>query len=86
MPRRVSKDSNTKVTIKIPRNLYNRLQEIIKGSGFDSVTDFTVFVLRDLAAMGSTKHIDSTKKQDTGSLTEEEIQAVRKRLQTLGYF
>ena len=39
-----------KVTIKIPRALYNRIKSIIEDSGFDSVTDFVVYVLRDFAA------------------------------------
>ena len=41
---------DTRVTIKIPRPLYNHLK-IIKGNlGFNSVTDFTVYVLRNIAA------------------------------------
>ena len=37
------------VTLKIPRPLYNRLAELISGTGFRSVTEFSVYVLRDLA-------------------------------------
>jgi len=39
-----------KVTIKIPRPLYTRIQELIEGSGFNSATDFIVYVLRDLVS------------------------------------
>jgi|YNPNPStandDraft_1061719.scaffolds.fasta_scaffold71081_1 hypothetical protein len=85
MPKNVRRSSTAKVTIKIPRNLYNRLKEIIENSGFDSVTDFTVFVLRDLAAMSPSRQRDRDRR-DQDSLTEEEIQAVRKRLKSLGYF
>ncbi len=46
-----------KVTVKIPRPLYERIQKVIADSGFSSPTDFIVFVLRDLvgdrAAAGS---------------------------------
>ena len=49
----------SKVTIKIPRALYRRLKEILDGSGFDSVTDFIVYVLRDIA---SSKGIKSTQQ------------------------
>ena len=85
MPKRVPKDSRSKVTIKIPRNLYNRLQEVIKDSGFDSVTDFAVYVLRDLAsAEAPQQRIHLSPDHD--SLTEEEIKAVRRRLKNLGYF
>lgn len=67
---------NNKVTIKIPRQLYNRLQKIVEDSGFNSVTDFTVYVLRDLA---------SSTSSDNEQLTEKEIATIRKRLKSLGY-
>jgi hypothetical protein len=37
------------VTLKIPRPLYDRLGLLIEGTGFRSVTEFVLFVLRDLA-------------------------------------
>ncbi|MFT7075631.1 MAG: Arc/MetJ-type ribon-helix-helix transcriptional regulator, partial [Planctomycetota bacterium] len=37
-----------KVTVKIPRPLYRKIQQVVDGSGFSSPTDFIVFVLRDL--------------------------------------
>lgn len=37
-----------KVTIKIPRPLYNKLKVAIQETGFDSVTDFVVFCMRDI--------------------------------------
>ena len=42
----------SKVTVKIPRPLYRKIQQVVDGSGFNSPTDFIVFVLRDL--MGET--------------------------------
>ena len=67
---------NNKVTIKIPRQLYNNLQLIIKDSGFDSVTDFVVYILRDLVA---------TKGHKDEPLSPEDIERVKKRLRDLGY-
>jgi len=67
----------SKVTIKIPRQLYNNLKVIIDGTGFDSVTDFVVYVLRDLAS--------SRAFEDEERLTRGEIEAVRQRLKSLGY-
>ena len=66
-----------KVTIKIPRRLYNHLRNIIEGSGFNSVTDFIVYVMRDIASTG--------RIEGEGELTREEIAQVRRRLKNLGY-
>lgn len=69
-----------KVTIKIPRILYDRLAEIVNGSGFNSVTEFVVYILRDLASSQSV-----SKEGDDISLNKDEIDAIRRRLKTLGY-
>ncbi len=74
----------SKVTIKIPRPLYRRLQQIIEGSGFDSVTDFVVYVLRDLAS-GRDVLPKPAVGQDAETFTAQELEKVRKRLKGLGY-
>ncbi len=66
-----------KVTIKIPRPIYDNLSEIIKESGFSSVTEFVVYILRDL--------ISSRSAQKEPALTKEEIELVKRRLKSLGY-
>ena len=66
-----------KVTIKIPRTLYNSLKNQINETGFNSVTDFIVYLLRDIVASG---RVDKDI-----SLTKEEISLIKKRLKTLGY-
>ncbi len=66
-----------KVTIKIPRELYQRLSQMIAGTGFSSVNEFIVFVMRSLASSGEIKGEDS--------LTAEEVRAIRERLKKLGY-
>ncbi len=38
----------SKVTVKIPRPLYRKIQQVVEDSGFNSPTDFIVYVLRDL--------------------------------------
>ena len=75
--------SDSKVTIKIPRILYNRLSEIVEGSGFNSVTDFIVYVLRDLVSTRSGEQ--AGEDIETSRLSPEEIEAIRKRLKSLGY-
>ena len=67
----------SKVTIKIPRDLYKRLSQMIAGTGFSSVNEFIVFVMRTLASSGEIKGEDK--------LTAEEIRAIRERLKRLGY-
>jgi Arc/MetJ-type ribon-helix-helix transcriptional regulator len=67
----------TKVTIKIPRELYRRLGQMIEGTGFSSVSEFIVFVLRNLASSGG---ITGENK-----LTADEVNAIRERLRKLGY-
>ena len=66
-----------KVTLKIPRELYNTLTNMIEGTGFSSVTEFIVFVMRTLAASGGIKGVDK--------LTSDEVTAIRERLKRLGY-
>jgi hypothetical protein len=65
------------VTLKIPRPLYDRLAHVIEGTGFRSVTEFCVYVLRDLVATQ-----DAVK---SGTMSTEEVDAVRHRLRSLGY-
>lgn len=66
-----------KVTLKIPRPLYDRLTEIINESGFSSVNEFVVYVLRDLVSLG----IDENRE-----MSKEEMETIKKRLKNLGYF
>lgn len=66
-----------KVTIKIPRELYDTLQKMIEGTGFSSTTEFIVFVMRTLVSTGKIKEDDK--------LTEQEVQIIKERLKRLGY-
>lgn len=66
------------VTLKIPADLFANLEKLIANTGFRSVTEFAVFVLRDVASGGALK-------QDSHGLSKNEIDLVRKRLQALGY-
>lgn len=66
-----------KVTIKIPRELYETLQQMVEGTGFSSVTEFIVFVMRSLASTG--------KINEEDKLTEDEVKIIKDRLRRLGY-
>lgn len=67
-----------RVTLKIPRQLYEKLQTVIEGSGFRSVNEFVVYVLRDLISL---RREDAEK-----DLSKDEIDAIKQRLKNLGYF
>jgi len=79
------------VTLKIPRQLYEKLQVIIAGTGFHSVTEFVVYVLRDLvstevaASTAKQKQIPPPPSTADEELTAEEKRIIRKSLQDLGY-
>ena len=72
------KQQGKPVTLKIPPELYNNLADMIEGTGFRSVTEFAVHVLRDLAAAGKLDH-------SLTGYTPQEVDAVRQRLRALGY-
>jgi metal-responsive CopG/Arc/MetJ family transcriptional regulator len=67
-----------RVTIKIPRELYRKLKIMIDGTGFSSVNEFIVFVMRTLASSSDVVSDDR--------LSANEVKAIRERLRKLGYF
>ena len=66
----------SKVTVKIPRPLYRKVQLVVDGSGFNSPTDFIVYVLRDL--MGEAE-------EHPREFTQDELDEVKRKLKNLGY-
>ncbi|MCF7957176.1 MAG: ribbon-helix-helix domain-containing protein [Phycisphaerae bacterium] len=72
-----NRNANDKVTLKIPRPLYNKISEVIEGAGYNSVTDFVVYVLRDLVV----SHEMAGPKNEAPDNTE----VVKERLKALGY-
>ena len=67
----------TKVTVKIPRPLYRKIQHVVEGSGFNSPTDFIVYVLRDL--MGE------AEGHGAPDFNKDEIEEIKRKLKKLGY-
>jgi Arc/MetJ-type ribon-helix-helix transcriptional regulator len=68
---------NDKVTIKIPRRLYSKIQQLITDSGFNSPTDFIVYVLRDV--------LSETGGDHSSEFSTEELKALKQKLRNLGY-
>ena len=77
------------VTLKIPRPLYHQLKQVIQGSGFHSVTEFAVYVLRDLVShhghAGTPQKPETARVSEPEPLSADEIEAIRQRLSSLGY-
>jgi hypothetical protein len=78
MGRRVQ--AKDRVTIKIPRELYDKVAERIEGTGFRSVSEFIIHVIRDVTASGKLSPADPSPRLDRS-----EIELVRDRLRALGY-
>jgi len=65
------KNERNYTTITIPKTLYEKISDIIKDTGFSSVSEYVVFVLRETMA-------DISKKNESKS-------EVIKKLKALGY-
>ena len=73
---RIRQMGSDRVTLKIPRPLYDKIKSVIEGSGFSSVNEFVVYILRDLISQSKEKK----------ELSADEVEVIRKRLKSLGYF
>jgi len=66
-------------TVSIPISLYKRIRKLIEGTGFTSVSQFVVYVLREVISEMEEEKIRSD------SISEEEKKAIIERLKRLGY-
>jgi len=69
----------SRVTVKIPRPLYRKIQLVIESSGFSSPTDFIVFVLRDLLGDAERKALAHE------DISSQDLETVKQKLKNLGY-
>ncbi|MHB8079044.1 MAG: CopG family transcriptional regulator [Candidatus Krumholzibacteriia bacterium] len=88
---------NPKVTLKIPKPLYEHISRLIEGSGFNSVTDFVVFVLRDIVYEGRVPEMEAGKAsarrksaagkavEASGEFSGEQLERIKQKLKELGY-
>jgi Arc/MetJ-type ribon-helix-helix transcriptional regulator len=74
----------SKVTVKIPRPLYERIQQVIEESGFSCPTDFIVFVLRDIVGDRALEKTNPSANARSAP-TNEEVAEIRRKLHNLGY-
>ena len=71
--------SGDTVEVRIPRSLYRRIEQLLEGTGFQSVDQFVVYVLRDAVARMEEERLAS------GEVSEEEKKRIIERLRSLGY-
>jgi metal-responsive CopG/Arc/MetJ family transcriptional regulator len=62
--------------VSIPTSLYEKIEEMIKGSGIDSVSSYVIKVLEESLSKG---------ERTTESLSKEDEEKVKERLRALGY-
>lgn len=75
----MSESKKTKyTTVSIPVTLYERLREIIKDTGFTSVSQFVTYILREVVATYESQENDI-------DLPEESKKQILERLKRLGY-
>jgi len=65
-------------TVSIPITLYNRIRELIRGTGFTSVSQYVTYVLREVV----TAHENERYKEP---FTEEDRKKIIEKLKRLGY-
>ena len=65
-------------TVSIPVVLYNRIKELIRDTGFTSVSQYVTYVLREVVAAHE-------EAKSTEPFTEEDKQRVIEKLRRLGY-
>ncbi len=66
-------------TVSIPVTLYNRIKDLIKNTGFTSVSQFVTYVLREVVASMEREKLESQV------VSEEEKKKIIEKLKRLGY-
>jgi len=65
-------------TVSIPLQLAKKIEERIKDTGFNSVSSYVTYVLREVLSS-----LEEEKKEEV--FTKEEEEKVKERLRALGY-
>ena len=66
-------------TVSIPKPLADKVKERMKGTGFSSVSNYVIYVLRQV--LSSIEQDEKTKQ----AFTKDEEERVKQRLRDLGY-
>lgn len=65
-------------TVSIPVALYERIKRLIDGTGYTSVSDYVVHVLREVVAMHE-------EERASEPFTKEDVERIKRKLRALGY-
>jgi Arc/MetJ-type ribon-helix-helix transcriptional regulator len=75
----IERFGNTRhTTISIPLSLHKRIRELIKNTGFNSVSEYVIFVLREIVAKKEEEKVHEP-------FTEEDVEYIKQKLKALGY-
>lgn len=66
-------------TVSIPISLYERIKKLIEDTGFTSVSQFVIYVLREVISEMEEERLKSS------SISEDEKKTIIERLKRLGY-
>jgi len=66
-------------TVSIPITLHRRIKELIKDTGFTSVSQFVTYILREVISSMEEERIKSE------SISEEDKRKIVEKLKKLGY-
>jgi Arc/MetJ-type ribon-helix-helix transcriptional regulator len=64
-------------TVSIPSQLFKKVEERIRGTGFTSVSSYVTYVLREIVA--------EEEEEPEEAFTREDEERVKARLRALGY-
>ena len=62
-------------TVSIQESLYEKIEERVEGTGFESVEEYVDYVLREVVS----------EEEEEEEFSEEDEEKVRERLKALGY-
>jgi len=70
----VKKEKEQKKAVFLPDGLYEKIEERVNNTEFNSVDEYVIFVMEEVL-----------KDEDEPALSEEDEEEVKKRLKALGY-
>ncbi len=62
-------------SVSIPTSLFRQIEERLKGTSFESVSDYVTFVLKEVVS----------EEEEAQPLTKQDEESVKGRLRALGY-